>query len=191
MMIDAVRQDTGIVPLFAANLDEFRVTIPRSSPVTPEFLAWAGRVTSRNLTKTQLAALALARDGHDIDQALLCRLGLEPGQARRQLGELADEGLLRSRRAKDPGPYRLDPAVRAVRDASGPPSLPGNGLGERIVAVLHGVDDASREEIQHATDSSRTQVTRVLQQLADAGYVEAVGPPRSPNRRYRLAEGRP
>jgi hypothetical protein len=44
MMISRIRQDTGAVPLFAAGLDYFRVTIPCTSPVTPELRDWAMRL---------------------------------------------------------------------------------------------------------------------------------------------------
>ena len=59
MMISRVRRDTGLVPMFAASLDEFRVTIPRTSLVTPELRAWARRVSP----------------GHDLSEAQAVRVG--------------------------------------------------------------------------------------------------------------------
>lgn len=41
-MTDAFRRDTGTVPLFAASPGRFRVTLPRTSPVTPDDSAGAG-----------------------------------------------------------------------------------------------------------------------------------------------------
>jgi ATP-dependent DNA helicase RecG len=186
MMIDRVRQDTGVVPLFAANLDQFRVVVPRSSPVTPEFLGSLGRhVDITRLSDTQVAALALARSGYDVDQALLRRLGLPPGSARKELADLVALGLLRSRRARDQGPYRLSVDLSSGNHAPAPLQLPGNGLGVRIMTALGEVEDASREELQQATGAARSRLTGVLQELVDLGFVEATAPPRSPNRRYR------
>lgn len=72
LMIDRVRQDTGVVPIFTADLDQFRVVIPRSSPVTPEFLGALGQhVDVTRLSDTQVAVLALARSGYDVDQELV------------------------------------------------------------------------------------------------------------------------
>jgi len=184
MMIDRVRQDIGVVPLFTANLDQFRVVVPRSSPVTPEFLGSLGRhVDITRLSDTQVAALALAHSGYDVDQALLRRLGLPPGSARKELADLVALGLLRSRRARDEGPYRLSADLSSGNQAPAPPQLPGNGLGVRIMTALREVEDASREELQQATGAARSRLTGVLQELVDLGFVEATAPPRSPNRR--------
>lgn len=76
MMIDQVRHDTGVVPLFSANLDEFRAVIPHTSPVTAEFLAALGQHADVALmSDAQVAALALAGSGHGVDQALLREAG--------------------------------------------------------------------------------------------------------------------
>src|SRR5262249_18312409 len=106
MMISQVRHDTGGVPLFSASLDYFRVTVPRTSPITPELRAWAMRLgRGQDLSEAQVIALAFARTGYDIDVALLRRLGLSSSDARRQLGHLRDLGLLRPRKARDGGSF--------------------------------------------------------------------------------------
>jgi DNA-binding HxlR family transcriptional regulator len=66
-----------------------------------------------------------------------------------------------------------------------PPQLPGNGLGTTVMAALHEVEDASREELQQATGATRSRLTSVLQELVDLGFVVATAPQHSPNRRYR------
>jgi hypothetical protein len=77
MMISHVRRDTGLVPLFAASLDEFRVTIPWTSLITPELRAWAGRLSrGQDLSEAQISVLALASAGYDVDIALIRRLAL-------------------------------------------------------------------------------------------------------------------
>ncbi|MDQ2875547.1 MAG: putative DNA binding domain-containing protein [Actinomycetota bacterium] len=186
LMIDRVREDTGVVPIFTANLDQFRVVIPRSSLVTPEFLGALGQYLDvARLSGAQLAAIALARAGYDIDQAVLRRLGLPPGTARRELADLAALGLLRSRKARDEGPYRLSADLDSGSESPPLPQLPGNGLGIKIMAALRDVEDASREELQQVTGAARSRLTSVLQELVDLGFVEATAVPRSPNRRYR------
>jgi ATP-dependent DNA helicase RecG len=186
LMIDRVRHDTGVVPIFTANLDQFRVAIPRSSPVTPEFLEALGQHTGiARLSDTQVAALALAHSGYDVDRTLLRRLGLPPGQARKELADLVALGLLRSRKARDDGPYRLSMDLSSGSAAVSPSQLPGNGLGVKVMAALQEVEDASREELQQATGATRSRLTNVLQELVDLGFVEATAPPHSPNRRYR------
>ena len=186
LMIDRVLQDTGVVPVFAANLDQFRVIIPRSSLVTPEFLGLLGQyVDIARLSDAQVAALALASSGYDIDQAVLRRLGLPPSAARRELAGLAALGLVRSRKARDEGPYRLSADLSSGRRPPLLAQLPGNGLGAKIMAALRDVEDASREELQEATGTARSRLTSVLKELVDLGFVEGTTPPRSPNRRYR------
>jgi ATP-dependent DNA helicase RecG len=190
MMISRIRQDTGAVPLFAAGLDYFRVTIPRTSPVTPELRDWATRLGgAQNLSQPQVSALVLARVGNDVDLALLRRLGLNPSEARHQLRQLRDLGLLRPRNSRDDGSYRLAPGLpepaASLRPRESAGNGNGNGLADRVLEVLTGVDSASRDELQTATGASRSSVTNVLDALLASGAVEATAPPRSPNRRYR------
>jgi ATP-dependent DNA helicase RecG len=188
MMISQVRRDTGLVPLFAASLDEFRVTIPRTSLLTPELRAWARRLSrGQDLSEAQISLLALASAGYDVDIALLRRMGLGLSDARRQLGRLRDLGLLQLRRARDDGSYRLSPGLSdfAVREEG--PASPGSGLPERILEALSETDSASREELQEATGASRSSVINALDELITIGAVEATAPTRSPNRRYRRA----
>lgn len=188
MMINRVRQDTGIVPLFSANIDQFRVAIPRSSPVTPELLNSLSLHTDiGRLSDAQVAALALAQSGYDIDQAVLRRLGLPASGARRELADLAALGLLRSRKARDEGPYRLSVDLAPGSQALAPRQLPGGDLGVKIMAALREVEDASREELQRATGATRSRLTSALQDLVKSGFVEATAPVRSPSRRYRVA----
>jgi ATP-dependent DNA helicase RecG len=186
MMISQVRRDTGLVPLFAANLDQFRVTIPRTSLVTPELRAWVRRLSrGQDLSEAQISVLALASAGYDVDSALLRRMGLGPSDARRQLSQLRDLGLLQPRRARDDGSYRLVPGLSEIAARDEAPSLAGSGLSERILEALGETDSASREELQEATGASRSSVTNALDHLITIGTVEATAPPRSPNRRYR------
>ena len=186
LMIDRVRDDTGVVPIFTANLDQFRVIIPRSSPVTPEFLDTLGQHADiSRLSNVQVAAMALARSGYDIDQAVLRRLGLPPGAARKELADLVALGLLSSHKSRDQGPYRLSADLASGRQSPPLPKLPDNGLGAKIMAALREVKDASREELQQVTGTARSRLTSALQELVDLGFVEATGAPHSPNRRYR------
>lgn len=186
MMISQVRRDTGLVPLFTANLDYFRVTIPRTSLVTPERRAWAKRLShGHDLSETQISVLALASASYDVDLALLRRMGLNLSDARRQLGQLRDLGLLSPRRARDDGSYRLAPGLPGIAASGEALSSPTSGLGERILEALSETDSASREELQEATGASRTSVINALDELITSGAVEATAPPRSPNRRYR------
>ena len=186
MMISQVRRDTGLVPLFAANLDEFRVTIPRTSLVTPELRAWARRLSrGQDLSEAQSSVLALASAGYDVDVALLRRLGLSSSDGRRQLSQLRDLGLLQPRRARDDGSYRLASGLADIAARDETLSSSGSGLPKRILEALGETDSASREELQAATGASRSSVTNALDDLITSGAVEATAPPRSPNRRYR------
>ena len=185
-MAAQVHRDTGLVPLFAANLDEFRVTIPRASFLTPGLRTMAKRVgRERSLSDTQVSAIALAAAGYDIDSALLRRMGLSPSDARRQVNQLRDLGLLQPRRAPDDGSYRIAPGLSQIAAREEAKSSSGNGLHERILEALGEAESASREELQEATGASRSSVTNALDDLINSGDVEATAPSRSPNRRYR------
>jgi ATP-dependent DNA helicase RecG len=186
MMISQVRHDTGLVPLFAASLDDFRVTIPRMSLVTPELRALASRLSrGQDLSEAQISVLALASAGYDVDNALLRRMGLSPSDARRQLRQLHDLGLLQPRRARGDGSYRLASGLSEIAARDEALSSPGSGLPERILEALGETDSASREELQAATGASRSSVINALDDLITSGAVEATAPSRSPNRRYR------
>lgn len=184
MMISQVRRDTGVVPLFDANLDLFRASIPRTSPVTPEFRDWAERVSGgTELSLAQVSALALAKAGYDVDVALLRRLGLSAGDARSELGQMLDLGLLFPRKARGDGAYRLSPGISSSTARAVP--APGNGIADLILAALSEAEPATREELQQKTGASRSGVTRALDDLIASDLVEPTAPPRSPNRAYR------
>jgi ATP-dependent DNA helicase RecG len=184
MMISQVRRDTGVVPLFNANLDFFGVTIPRTSPVTPEFRNWAERVSGgQKLSQSQISALALAKEGYDVDAALMRRLGLTTADARRELDQMLDLRLLLPRKTRDDGSYRLSPGLPEMTADAAP--VPGGGVVGRILAALTEAESATREELQQETGASRSGVIRALDELIANGFVEATAPPRSPNRRYR------
>ncbi|WP_239381239.1 MULTISPECIES: ATP-binding protein [unclassified Frankia] len=191
-MISQVRRDTGLVPLFSDSLDYFRVTIPRTSPVTPELRAWAARLgRGEKLSEAQLGALALAKAGYDIDVALLRRLALSTADARRELGHLRDLGILVPRRAREDGAFRLASGLLgtvASQAATTRLGRPGTGLADRILVALAGTDSASREELQAMAGASRSAVAKTLGALLSGGQVEATAPLHSPYRRYRLAQ---
>ncbi len=192
MMIDQVRGNTGAVPVFDANLDQFQVIIPRVSPLSAKVRRWLdGFPLPTAMTTEQQVAVAMAAQGYDVDTTTLDRLGLDQVSARRQLGELVDAGLLRSRRARDRGPYRLgvDPPAESGRSAGflGALVAPEWGeLGAEILHVLEGSEAMSREEIQNTTGAGRSSVVNALAELLDAGAIAATAPPHSPNRRYQL-----
>lgn len=192
MMISRVRRDTGVVPVFSANLNYFRAAIPRENPVTPALRNWAAQISGgQALTGTQLTVLALAEGGYDIDPAVLRRLGLSAADARRELTQLVDLGLLRPRRARSAGPYHLSPGLPEVAADPGPASaasaetVPARGLARNIFDALAKVESASRDELQQATGASRSGVTKALETLMGRGLVESADEPNSPNRRYR------
>jgi DNA-binding MarR family transcriptional regulator len=186
MMISQVQRDTGLVPLFNANLDYFRMTIPRTSLVTPELRVWARRLShGQDLCEAQITVLAHACAGYDVDLALLRRMGLNSSDARRQLGRLGDLGLISPRRARNDGSYRLAPGLPGIAARRENLSSPASSLAERVLEALGETDSASREELQEATGASRTSVINVLDDLIASGAVEATAPSRSPNRRYR------
>jgi ATP-dependent DNA helicase RecG len=186
VMTSQVRRDTGLVPLFAATLDYFRVTIPRISLVTPELRAWARRLAhSQKLSDTQVSVLALANAGYDVDLGLLRRMGLGVSEARHQLRQLRDLGILQPRRAREDGSYRLVPGLPEVVTKNEAPVSAGAGLPERILEALAETDSASREELQETTGAGRSSVINALEDLIASGAVEATAPLHSPNRRYR------
>jgi ATP-dependent DNA helicase RecG len=182
MMIGQVRASTGAVPVFDASLDQFQVIIPRISPLSGQVRRWLDDFSSvAAMTTEQQVALAMAAQGYDVDTVTLDRLGLDQASARRQLSELVDAGLLRSRRARDRGPYRLGVDPPPILGA-----LEWGELGAEILRVLDSGDAMSREEIQHATGAGRSSVVNALAELLDAGVIVATAPPHSPSRRYRL-----
>src|SRR5262249_34667809 len=105
--------------------------------------------------------------------------GLSAAQARRELAQLLDFGVLVPRKARDDGSYRLSPGLPGIA------AEPGNGISGRILAALAETESATREELQGAVGASRSGVTKALDELIANGLVEATAPPRSPIRRYR------
>ncbi|MGH3267427.1 MAG: hypothetical protein ACRDNS_36205 [Trebonia sp.] len=81
-------------------------------------LAGAGRHLPDQLSAAQPSTVALARAGHDVDLALLRRLAPDLTDAGAALDDLVENGILRSRKARDDGPYRIAPRLKEAADVS-------------------------------------------------------------------------
>ncbi|QPK81289.1 putative DNA binding domain-containing protein [Schaalia sp. ZJ405] len=60
---------------------------------------------------------------------------------------------------------------------------------DKVNAFIHEHSSASTTELIKATSLSRSAIQKAINQLIDAGVIEAVEPPRSPRQRYRIVVG--
>jgi hypothetical protein len=143
----------------------------------------AARISGdHELPQVQFPALVLAEKGYDVDAALMRRLGLSAANARRELGQLLDLGLLLPRKARDDGSY---PLASGLRETSAAPERPsGNGVRRHILDVRTETATASHEEPQQATGANRSGVTKALDEPIANVLIEVTGPPRTLSRRY-------
>jgi ATP-dependent DNA helicase RecG len=133
--------------------------------------------------------LAMMRGGRAITNRTLRNLGLDPRRATVELGDLVNRGLaVRVGERRHARYFLASSASDTAEELEGatPPMV--NGASDREAAVLAAMPIGglvTRHDIQQATDLPQAAVLRILNVLVAAGRVDAVGPARSPARRYR------
>lgn len=175
-------------PDFDSRISRFTVTFPKHTLLGSDTVEWINSLGQQDLTETQCLALALMREGRHVTNAHLRQLGLDSRGATTALANLVRRGLAARTGGRRYAAYIL--AEVPPEDAPAPPAQPVRhrvDSANRIVAFLTDSGESSLGEIAHAAKLGRAMTSRHLDQLIADGRVIATAPPRSRNRRYRLA----
>jgi ATP-dependent DNA helicase RecG len=185
--VRAALTDAGMEPpTFEDSIAAFSVTIPNHALLDEETRDWLATLNVVGLTGAQLTALALARRGETLTNvSYRGATGVSDSRtATAHLQALRVRGLLVQEGDRGRAVYRLDP--KAGRGDTNDATRRRTHR-EIVLASLTAVP-SSRREIAARAGLTEPQVRHALARLRQTGQAQLVGPARSKNALWRLAE---
>jgi ATP-dependent DNA helicase RecG len=174
-------------PNFRSSIASFVVTMARSELLSPEVRRWIVGLHAQLPTPAHVIALAMLRESY-LTNEMLRQWGVDRIAAGQVLRDLVDQRLAIKEGGRRYARYLLDPTIL------GRPAEPDllselfDDLLPDVGAALRDRGEANASELAELTGLSRTAVLNHLRNLAQSGSVIALGPVRSPKRRYRWVE---
>lgn len=197
-MIAQLRRAGMDPPEFRPTLSSFELTLPRATVLDEETVNWLSGLRAPGLGHEQRIALALMRQGHEVTNATLRRLGLERHEATAALRDLVDRGLVFSTGGRKYARYALRQNLtegdRSLFDDlfdESPAPAPGQGRAGRpsrsaeIQQLFDNGQTLTAHQIADATGLGLAMVRRYLAQLVEAGRLVATAQPTDRKRAYR------
>lgn len=196
-MLARLRRANLTLPTFDSRLSRFTVTFPKHTLLTTETLRWVESLHQPGLTRAQLSALALMREGRQVSHGTLRQLGLDSREATHALADLVDRGLAYKVGGRRYAEYLLDedrlPDEQGLLDDLLPEqetATPGVGRQrydrtQQIKALFADGRTLTATQVAAATGLGLAMTNRYLARLVDAGELVATAPPRSTKRAYR------
>jgi len=176
-------------PSFIDEIASFSAEFPNHTLLDEEALQWLGSLDDAPLTRSQMTALVMMRNGVVLNNSSYrASTGVHDSRvASRDLRELVDRGLIEQIGTRGAAVYRLVVTTRTEEvdlfDRSGlggdQPSITDLTEIERAVLSFVRQGEASRADVGEATGLAYHQVIRALQRLRDKGLVRMAGKPRS------------
>lgn len=195
-MIAQLRRAGMDPPEFRSTLASFELTLPRSTALDDDTVKWLSSLRLAGLSHEQRVALALMRQGHEVTNASLRRLGLERHEATAALRDLVDRGLVFSSGGRKYAKYSLlhhpvpdqshfgdlfdDLGTAPSRGKAGRPSR-----RDEILALFDDGRTLTAREVEDVTGLSIAMVRRYLSQLVGAGDLAATAQTTDRKRAYR------
>ncbi|GGN27913.1 ATP-dependent DNA helicase RecG [Actinoplanes campanulatus] len=181
----AVARSRGLPrPSFRSSIASFMVTMARSELLSPETRRWIAGLGAHLPTPAHQIAVAMLHEDY-LTNEILRQWGVDRVTAGQVLRDLVDQGLALKEGGRRYARYVLDPAVSGRTEAPDLFSaLPGE-LTPDVGKALKISGEATAGELAEATGLSRRAVQNHLRNMMEAGTIDAVGPTRSPKRRYR------
>ena len=204
-MLARLRRADLTLPTFDSRLSRFTVTFPKHNLLTAETLRWIEGLGQPGLSRGQISALALMREGRQVSNGTLRQLGLDSREATNALADLVARGLAYRSGGRRYAEYLLDAAALTETfrqqpeldldasttdpSSSGPQSRARRRYDRsaEIEALFAGGGTLTSAQVATTTSLGQAMTNRYLTRLVKAGRLEATAPPRSPSRAYRRA----
>jgi ATP-dependent DNA helicase RecG len=181
----AVARQRGLPrPSFRSSIASFVVSMARSELLSPEVRTWIAGLHAHLPTPAHEIALAMLREDY-LTNEMLRQWGVDRIAAGQVLRDLVDQGLAVKEGGRRYARYVLDPAVSGRDDEADVFSALSTDRVPDVGDALRNRGEATAGELVELTGLSRTAVLNHLRTLTDTGAIVAVGPTRSPKRRYR------
>ncbi|WP_084467092.1 ATP-binding protein [Nocardia arthritidis] len=186
-------------PRFLDDIASFTAEFPNHTLLDEEALNWLQSLDNRPLTRSQMTALVIMRNGATMtNSAYRMATGIQDSRAAsRELKELVDRKLIEQRGTRGAATYSLS-GVYPVQgelliEERQEPSVDGGeyesvsplSVVQQQVLDSLGDEELSRSEVEKRTKLPQHQVIAALQRLRDMGRVGMIGLPRSKNTRWR------
>lgn len=197
-MIAQLRRAGMDPPTFRSTLSHFELGFPRSTVLDEETVTWLNSIGQPGLTHEQRVALALMRQGHEVSNASLRRLGLERHEATAALRDLVDRHLAYSYGGRKFARYSLrrqlapadellfgglldddEMSADAVRNVGRP------SRQEEVLALFDGRKTLTAHQVKAATGLGLAMVRRYLARLVESGDLVPTAPTNDRKRAYR------
>lgn len=193
-MLARLRRADLTLPTFDSRLTGFTVTFPKHTLLTAETLQWIEGLGQPGLSRAQVSALALMREGRQVSNGTLRQLGLDSREATQALADLVTRGLAHKVGGRRYAEYvfdadRLDRPglfdVPAEITSSAASTRRRYDRGQQIADLFADGHTLPASEVAVRTGIGIAMANRYLSRLVAAGRLEATAPARSPLRTYR------
>ena len=174
-------------PHFIDDISTFTVEFPNHALLDSEALDWLSTLNVRPLTRAQMTALAMMRNGVVLtNSSYRASTGIQDSRiATRDLRELVESGVVEQTGTRGTATYQL--ADRQPAGAAPEPLFGGDddlSANERTVLRLLRSAPHTRNEVEIATSLTKAQVRYALETLRGKGLTSFVGDPRSRTARW-------
>ncbi|WP_329488586.1 putative DNA binding domain-containing protein [Kitasatospora sp. NBC_01246] len=196
-------------PNFIDDVASFTAEFPNHTLLDEEALAWLQELDGNPLTRSQMTALVMMRNGATMtNSSYRAATGIQDSRvASRELKELVDREIIVQLGTRGGATYKLrtdddEPQMDELDLISREPSsassienaimidAPISDLQQRVLDAM-GTADVARSEIEQATGLAQHQVISALQTLRGRGRVVMLGQPRSRHVRWRAVSVTP
>ena len=178
-------------PHFTDAIATFQAEFPNHTILDQETIDWLGSISAGALTRTQMTALAMMRNGATMtNSGFRTATGVQDSRAaQRELKELVDAGLVVQDGQRGGANYRLRreadtvPDDAGLFDAASPETPEHDGLTALQRQVYDALTDEERTsaDITMSTGLDRQQVLGALAALRNKNMAAMSGKPRSKN----------
>lgn len=182
-------------PQFTDSIATFTVEFPNHTLLDEEAIAWLTALSAPPLTRSQMTALAMMRNGAVLtNSGYRTSTGVRDSRiATRELRELVDAGIVEQAGTRGSATYQLvSPGVRSAKDVD-TPATAEEGLSANEAAILAAVADGPRlrAELESRTGMTKAQVNHALRALRRRGRIAMIGSPRARNTRWAATPPEP
>lgn len=175
-------------PTFIDEIGIFATEIPNHALLDSDALDWLGSISDSPLTRPQMTALILMRNGIQLtNTSYRAATGVQDSRiAYKELKELVDQGLV-EQFGKGGSTYYELPTQPAIEEQLVNAPLPElTPMQQQVYSTLTS-EPLARREIVNRTGLKTEQVVQILRALRNKGLATMVGGPRSRETTWRVS----
>jgi ATP-dependent DNA helicase RecG len=175
-------------PRFTDDISSFAAEFPNHTLLDEGTLAWLASLSVGPLTRAQMTAVALMRNGVVLNNSSYrAATGVQDSRAAsRELRELVDLGVIEQVGTRGTAAYRLAVPSGRTEHRAAPAAVELTEIESTVLRLLEG-RELSRAAVEQGTGLAGHQVNHALRRLRQKGLVLMIGKPRSRTTRWTAA----